>query len=38
MAVAGANLPAWGGCNVYVSYDGVSYMSPASSFGPARWG
>jgi len=38
MAVAGANLPAWGGCNVYVSYDGVSYMFAGQQLGPARMG
>lgn len=38
MAVAGQNLSLWGGCNVYVSYDGVNYMFAGQQLGPTRMG
>ena len=38
MAVTGANLSLWGGCNVYVSYDGTNYQFLEQQLGPARMG
>src|SRR5437899_1781402 len=38
MAVAGLNLSLWGGCNVYVSYDGVNFSFAGQQLGPARMG
>ncbi len=38
MAVAPVTLSTWGGCNVYVSYDGVNYLYLGQQQGPSRMG
>ena len=37
-AVSGADASIWGGCFVWVSYDGVSYQRIGEVIGPARMG
>ncbi len=38
-AVSGVDTTIWGGCNVYVSYDGITYQKqPGQVLGPARMG
>lgn len=38
-AVSGVDTTLWGGCNVYVSYDGITYQKqPGQILGPARMG
>lgn len=38
MAVTGVDLTSWGGCDVWVSSDGVSYQKQGRIVGPARMG
>ncbi len=38
MAVSPQNLTTWGGCNVYVSYDGTNYAFVGQQLGPTRMG
>ena len=38
MAVTGVTLQTWGGCNVYVSYDGTNYTFVGQQLGATRMG
>lgn len=37
-AISGVDKANWGGCNVYASYDGITYQAISEVHGPARMG